>query len=375
MDSVSSSALLRTPLYSAHVAAGAKLVPFAGWEMPLHYGSQLAEHHAVRSGIGVFDVSHMAIFDLVGRDTIALLERVVANNVARLDAVGKALYGVALNEGGGVIDDLIVYRRAEGFRIVSNAGTRARVRDWLRACNSGGVAITEQPLAMLAVQGPRALEVFERASGVSELGSLAPFFAVERGDWMVARTGYTGEDGCEVMLPGDAARSLWDELLRLGAAPVGLGARDTLRLEAGLNLYGQDMDESTSPLVSNLGWTIAWTPAERNFIGRSALAAERAAGVAARLTGLVMESRGVLRHGQPVRTEAGLGVVTSGIFSPTLGYSIALARVPVAAASAIASATANRSVDHDCEVEIRGKWHPARLVKPPFVRRGQRVFE
>lgn len=366
MDSASQTSLLRTPLYPAHVAAGARLVPFAGWEMPLHYGSQLAEHHAVRGGCGVFDVSHMAIFDLSGAGALALLERVVANNVARLDAVGKALYGVALNEGGGVIDDLIVYRRAEGYRVVSNAGTRPRVRDWLAACNTSGVTITEQPLAMLAVQGPNALERFEQAAGWSDPGALATFSAQERGSWMVARTGYTGEDGCEVMLPGDEAVALWNELLRLGVTPVGLGARDTLRLEAGLNLYGQDMDESTSPLVSNLGWTIAWKPAERQFIGRAALEAERARGVGARLTGVVMEARGVLRHGQPVRTATGTGVVTSGIFSPTLGYSIALARVPQSAAN---------PAEHQCEVEIRGKWHPARLVKPPFVRSGQRVFE
>lgn len=366
MDSASQSPLLRTPLYPAHVAAGARLVPFAGWEMPLHYGSQLAEHHVVRSASGVFDVSHMAIFDLSGAGTTELLERVVANNVARLDAVGKALYGVALNENGGVIDDLIVYRRADGYRVVSNAGTRARVLEWFAACNTGGVHIVEQPLAMLAVQGPRALALFEQAAAWAGLDGLAPFSAVERGAWMVARTGYTGEDGCEVMLPGAEAMALWDELVRLGVAPVGLGARDTLRLEAGLNLYGQDMDESTSPLVSNLGWTIAWQPAERSFIGRAALEAARARGVDARLTGLVMEARGVLRHGQPVRTATGTGVVTSGIFSPTLGYSIALARVPKSASGASEQA---------CEVEIRGKWHPARLVKPPFVRSGQRVFE
>jgi len=366
MDSASDAPLLCTPLHPAHVAAGARLVPFAGWEMPLHYGSQLAEHHVVRSGSGVFDVSHMAIFDLSGAGATSLLERVVANNVARLDGVGKALYGVALNEQGGVIDDLIVYRRAEGYRVVSNAGTRARVREWLAACNSSGATIAEQPLAMLAVQGPRALQLFEQAADWADLGSLPSFSAAERGSWMVARTGYTGEDGCEVMLPGDEAMALWNELVRLGVTPVGLGARDTLRLEAGLNLYGQDMDESTSPLVSNLGWTIAWKPAERQFIGRAALEAERARGVGERLTGLVMEARGVLRHGQPVRTAVGMGVVTSGIFSPTLGYSIALARVPQNGSS---------PAEQQCEVEIRGKWHPARLVKPPFVRSGQRVFE
>jgi len=361
-DPVPGAALRRTPLHAAHVAAGARLVPFAGWEMPVHYGSQLNEHHAVRSGAGMFDVSHMAIIDLAGAGCRGFLRRVLANDVDRLTGIGKALYGVMLNESGGVIDDLIVYRRAEGYRIVSNAGTRERVVPWLRGQNTEGVEIAERDLAMIAVQGPAALERFTAVTGWPALTELAGFSAAERGEWMVARTGYTGEDGVEAMLPAADARRLWDDLAAVGVNPIGLGARDTLRLEAGLNLYGQDMDETTSPLVSNLGWTIAWEPAERAFIGRAALEAERAAGVAERLTGLVMEARGVLRHGQLVRTAAGEGVVTSGIFSPTLGYSIALARVPRLAKGA-------------CEVEIRGKLHPARIVKPPFVRRGVKVFE
>lgn len=362
-DSATTDApLRRTALYAQHAAAGARLVPFAGWEMPLHYGSQLNEHHAVRGGAGMFDVSHMAIIDLAGEGCRALLRRLVANDVDRLTAPGKALYGVMLNEAGGVIDDLIVYRRAMGYRVVSNAGTRARVLDWLAVQNREGVAIAERDLAMIAVQGPEALAKFESVTGSREAAALAPFHAAEHDGWMVARTGYTGEDGVEVMLPGPDAVRLWQDLAGAGVAPIGLGARDTLRLEAGLNLYGQDMDETTSPLVANLGWTIAWTPAERAFIGREALETLRASGVGERLTGLVMEARGVLRHGQPVRTPAGTGVITSGIFSPTLGYSIALARVPKAARGA-------------CEVEIRGKWHPARIVKPPFVRKGSKVFE
>jgi aminomethyltransferase len=361
--------LLRTPLYQAHVAAGARLVPFAGWEMPLHYGSQLNEHHIVRQRAGMFDVSHMAIFDISGAAARDLLQRVVANDVDRLDGVGKALYGVALNPQGGVIDDLIVYRLAEGYRVVSNAGTRDRVRGWLAACNTGAARIEEQPLAMIAVQGPEALKRFAEAlarvhgaqSDRTDWTSLPVFSAEVRGDWMIARTGYTGEDGLEVMLPAAAATGLWETLRAVGVEPIGLGARDTLRLEAGLNLYGQDMDEATGPLVANLGWTIAWQPEARAFIGREAVARDREQGVPHRLTGLVLEGRGVVRHGQTVRTEAGFGVITSGIFSPTLGYSIALARVP-------------RAARGGCEVEIRGKWHPARLVKPPFVRNGARVF-
>jgi aminomethyltransferase len=361
-DTLPDAPLRRTPLYAAHAAAGARLVPFAGWEMPVHYGSQLNEHHAVRGDSGMFDVSHMAIIDLAGAGCREFLQRVIANDVGRLTHAGKALYGVLLNPAGGVIDDLIVYRRDDGYRIVSNAGTRARVIAWLKEQNREAIVIVERDLAMIAVQGPRALERFAGVTGWTGLDELAPFNAAERDEWMVARTGYTGEDGVEAMLPAADAVQLWQALGHAGVAPIGLGARDTLRLEAGLNLYGQDMDESTSPLVANLGWTIAWKPSTRDFIGRTLLEAERAAGVSQRLAGLAMEARGVLRHGQLVRTAAGNGVVTSGIFSPTLGYSIALARVP-------------RQAEGACEVEIRGKPHPARIVKPPFVRNGRKVFE
>jgi len=363
MNDVAAGAdLRRTPLHALHAAAGAKLVPFAGWEMPLHYGSQLNEHQLVRRTAGVFDVSHMAIIDCAGAGCVALLQHLIANDVGRLAEPGKALYGVLLNEAGGVIDDLIVYRRADGYRVVSNAGTRARVLAWFNEHNRDGAELVERDLAMLAVQGPLALERFVAVTGWIGLDDLAPFSAAERGAWMAARTGYTGEDGIEVMLPAADAVTLWQDLVAAGVAPIGLGARDTLRLEAGLNLYGQDMDETTSPLVSNLGWTIAWKPDARQFIGRAVLEAQRSAGVPARLAGLVMEARGVLRHGQIVRTDSGTGIITSGIFSPTLGYSIALARVPKAAVGA-------------CEVEIRGKWLPARIVKPPFVRKGVKVFE
>jgi aminomethyltransferase len=286
----------------------------------------------------------------------------VANDVGRLDAVGRALYGVMLNERGGVIDDLIVYRREDGYRVVSNAGTRARVLAWLAEQNREGVAVAEAPLAMVAVQGPEAITRFEAATGWRGVAEIAPFRAVEQDGWMVARTGYTGEDGVEVMLPGGAAAGLWRALSEAGVTPAGLGARDTLRLEAGLNLYGQDMDETVSPLEANLGWTIAWKPETRDFVGRAALARQRADGVKRRLTGLVLEERGVLRHGQRVETGAGDGEVTSGIFSPTLGYSIALARVP-------------RDAQGECRVDMRGRWKTARLVKPPFVRHGKQVFE
>jgi aminomethyltransferase len=353
---------LRTPLYEAHVAAGGRMVEFAGWQMPLHYGSQLAEHQAVRQGAGVFDVSHMTVVDVSGAAARPFLRRLVANDVDRLDSAGRALYGVLLNDAGGVVDDLIVYRREGGYRMVVNAGTRAKVLDWLTAHNDEGVEVAEQSLAMLAVQGPEAIARFETVSGWRDVTGIAPFHAAERAGWMVARTGYTGEDGIEVILPGDAAQALWQGLLAAGVAPTGLGARDTLRLEAGLNLYGQDMDESVSPLEANLAWTIAWKPEDRNFIGRAALERQRADGVARRLAGLVLEGRGVLRHGTRVVTSSGDGVVTSGIFSPTLGYSIALARLP-------------RAAQGECQVELRGQLKPARIVKPPFVRHGRKVFE
>lgn len=349
----------RTPLFAAHQRHGAKLVDFAGWEMPLHYGSQLAEHHAVRGGVGMFDVSHMTIVDVFGDRRLEYLRRLVANDVAKLDAAGAALYGVLLNDEAGIIDDLIVYRGDRHYRLVVNAATRDGVWSWLQSHNLEQVTLVEQEQAMLAVQGPQAVDCFVRTTGCGVPDR--PFAARSHGDWLVARTGYTGEDGVEVMLPADAAEALWDELASAGAVPAGLGARDTLRLEAGLNLYGQDMDAQTSPLVSNLAWTVAWDPPEREFVGRAALAAERAAGPVHKLTGVVMQAKGVMRHGQTIHTDAGVGVLTSGIFSPTLGHSIALARLP-------------RAAKGDCEVELRGKRLPARIVRPPFVRHGERVY-
>lgn len=349
----------QTALYSLHVAAGARMVDFAGWDMPLNYGSQIEEHNAVRGGAGMFDVSHMTVVDLPDASARAFLKRLVANDVDKLTETGQALYGALLNDAGGVVDDLIVYRRASGYRAVVNAGTRDKVLDWFKARNDEGTTILERDLAMIAVQGPHAIARFEGVSGTSVAG-LASFNAIESGETMVARTGYTGEDGVEVILPGADAVRLWEALAEAGVSPAGLAARDTLRLEAGLNLYGQDMDETTTPLVSNMAWTVDWAP--RNFIGRQALEAQKAEGVPTRLTGLVMQGKGVLRHGQKVITAAGEGVITSGVFSPTLSTSIALARLPAKAAGA-------------AEVEIRGKRQPVHIVRPPFVRAGKRVYK
>lgn len=355
----------RTPLYDLHVALGAKLVDFGGWDMPLHYGSQVEEHHQVRQDCGVFDVSHMTIVDVAGAEAQAFLRRLLANDVARLEAPGKALYSAMLNEAGGIIDDLIVYRSAAGYRLVVNAATHDKDLAWMRAQSEGfAVELHERDdLAMLAVQGPHALErcaELVTPPRASLIRTLQPFHGQAEGDWFIARTGYTGEDGLEILLPADEAPGLLNDLVGAGIAPVGLGARDTLRLEAGLNLYGQDMDETVTPQAANLGWTVAWEPAERDFIGRAALEAQRAAGGAeTKLVGLVLEERGVLRAHQAVRVEGlGDGEITSGSFSPTLGKSIALARVP--------AGTGERA-----EVEIRGKWYPVRVVKPAFVRHGK----
>lgn len=347
----------RTPLYDAHVQAGGKMVEFGGWDMPLNYGSQIKEHETVRSAAGVFDVSHMTIIDVSGSAARDFLRHVVANDVDRLKVPGKALYGALLNEQGGVVDDLIVYRREAGYRCVVNASTRDKVLAWFARHNSAAVLAEREELAMLAIQGPNAVARYESLSG-NPVSDLKPFSALEVGSVMIGRTGYTGEDGVEVMLPAQDAVQLWQALLDAGVAPIGLAARDTLRLEAGLNLYGQDMTEATHPFESNIGWTVAMKPADREFIGRQALESVQASGVERKLTGLVLEAKGVMRHGYEVRTAHGVGEITSGIFSPTLGYSIALARVPAEAEGSV-------------EVDIRGKAVPARLVKPPFVRNGQ----
>lgn len=358
-----------TPLYDAHLAAGAKLVDFGGWDMPLHYGSQLEEHHQVRRHAGVFDVSHMTIVDVSGQDALAFLRYLLANDVAQLAADGDALYTPMLNEHGGIVDDLIVYRRPTNYRLVVNSSTRDKVMQWLQrqSQNFSVTLVHRADLAMLAVQGPEAVGLYGRLTNApgadaAALEALKPFKALEAGPVMISRTGYTGEDGIEIMVPAADADQLWQSLLQAGVQPCGLGARDTLRLEAGLNLYGQDMDDETSPLASRLGWTIAWEPADRDFIGRAALEAERQAGTELKIVGLVLETRGVMRHGQRVLTEVGDGIITSGLFSPTLGFSIALARVP-------------RSAKGACQVEIRGKAQPARIVRPPFVRHGQAAFK
>ena len=357
----------RTPLYEQHLALGAKMVDFGGWDMPLHYGSQVEEHHQVRRDCGVFDVSHMTVVDVSGPQAKAYLQHLLANDVERLQLLGKALYSGMLNEQGGVIDDLIVYLCADGYRVVVNASTRDKDIAWMEKQTAGfEVTLNERAeLAMLAIQGPQArLKTAELVSPARAtlINSLKPFQGLPDGEWFIARTGYTGEDGLEIMLPAGEAAAFLSELVGAGIAPIGLGARDTLRLEAGMNLYGQDMNEEITPLSANMAWTLVWEPQSRHFVGRAALQAQLDAGVADKLVGLVLEERGVLRAHQVVRINGvGEGEITSGSFSPTLGKSIALARVP--------AGTGERA-----EVEIRGKWYPVRVVQPNFVRHGKALI-
>ena len=360
-----------TVLHPKHLEAGAKMVDFHGWEMPINYGSQLEEHHVVRTQAGMFDVSHMTIVDLTGERVKAFLQHLLANDVAKLTTPGKALYSGMLTPEGGVIDDLITYYLDDSFyRMVVNSATRDKDLAWIRQHAAAfAVTVTEQPsLAMIAVQGPEAKALAAKVFSAEQNAAVAgmkPFFGVQAGDLFIATTGYTGEEGYEIVVPEHQACDLWQALLDAGVAPCGLGARDTLRLEAGMNLYGQDMDESISPLAANMAWTIAWEPSNRDFIGRVALEAQKAAGDQPKLVGLLMEEKGVLRTGMPVsftnaQGEVRTGVITSGSFSPTLGLSIALARVP-------------RDIGETAEVEIRKKLVTVKVTKPAFVRNGQKL--
>jgi aminomethyltransferase len=386
---------LRTPLYDSHLAAGAKMVDFSGWEMPIHYGSQIEEHHAVRRDAGMFDVSHMCALDLAGPDARGYLRHLLANDVTKLTRPGKALYSCMLDKTGGVIDDLIVYYFSpERYRIVVNAGTTDKDIAWMRAqlpgfnatlmvrrrSNDDAVALIAlqgpnaherrrtgvDAVAMIAVQGPNARERFwtafpDRRAATEPLGIFqAAELTSMSGDWLVARTGYTGEDGFEITVPADDAAGIWQALLAAGVKPCGLGARDTLRLEAGMNLYGQDMDEDITPYEAGLKWTVDLKDPARDFIGKSALEGRNARPVRNQFAGLLLLDRGVLRAHQKVVTPQGEGEITSGTFSPSLTQSIALARLP-----------AGVVIGSEVEVEIRDKRLKARVVKPVFVRNGK----
>ena len=355
----------KTILNATHRALGAKMVDFGGWDMPLNYGSQIEEHHVVRRDAGMFDVSHMTVVDLHGANTRAFLRRLLANSVDKLKVPGKALYSCMLNERGGVIDDLIVYfLREDFFRVVVNASTRAKDLAWIeKQAKAFAVEVTERAdLAMIAVQGPNArakVQTLLSSEVRAKAAKLGKFVAVEGDGLFIARTGYTGEDGYEIIVPQAQAVELWNKLQAAGVAPAGLGARDTLRLEAGMNLYGQDMDEGVSPWEAGLAWTVALDEG-RDFIGRNMLEKQKAHGNGRVMVGLVMDDKGVLRHGQRVVTPHGDGEILSGTFSPTLGKAIAFARVPAGTAV-------------EAQVDIRGKLVPVRVVKYPFVRDGKAI--
>lgn len=352
----------RTPLYDAHIAAGARMVDFGGWEMPINYGSQIEEHHHVRNNAGMFDVSHMTVVDIRGAQARLFLSYLLANDVAKLNAPGRAFYSCMLDEQGGVVDDLITYFLEETFfRVVVNAATHDKDMAWINSqARAFDIVVEERPeLAMIAVQGPVAREAVLAqlpSDDAAQAAGLKPFNAGQFGDLFIARTGYTGEDGFEISMPAEAATLLWDQLVAAGVAPCGLGARDTLRLEAGMNLYGQDMDESVTPLESGLGWTVALKD-ERAFVGKDALLEQKARGLENKLVGLVLQGRGVLRPGQRIVTDAGEGLITSGSFSPTLQKSIAFARIP-------------QNATQSCQVDIRGKLLDCSIVRPPFARNG-----
>lgn len=364
----------KTPLYPMHIKQAALMVDFAGWQMPLHYGSQIEEHHSVRNHAGMFDVSHMGILEIQGEIVQAFLRYLLPNNIDKAKAPGSALYTCLLNENGGVIDDLIVYYISPThYRLIVNASRTevdfAWIRDKAKQFSDKNIEVKlNKHSALIAVQGPLAVEklivaletyphLLETDNNQKVILNLKPFHFIQLGEFFIARTGYTGEKGFEIMLPADMAIELWEKLSLVGVRAIGLGARDTLRLEAGFNLYGQDMNESVTPLESNLQWTISFQPKERDFIGRQALEAQLAQGVSQKLVGIKLLDKGVLRPLQNIIVqEQNVGIITSGTFSPTLKQSIGLARIQSA-------------VEGSCLVHIRDKNLNAQIVVPPFVRR------
>ena len=362
--------IAKTTLHDIHLSLHAKMVDFHGWDMPLHYGSQLEEHQIVRQDAGVFDVSHMTIVDILGAGGRQFLRKLLANDVDQLAHNGRALYSCMCNEHGGIIDDLIVYQRAsDNYRIILNSATRTHDLEWIRAKSEGfAVGLQERSdLAMVAVQGPKAIEKCLTVLNPPEadaISTLTQFECVDVGDWFFARTGYTGEDGLEIVLPAKEVKDFWNSLLKAGIKPCGLAARDTLRLEAGMLLYGQDMDETTTPLESGLEWTVKLDPhQERDFIGSGAILSQKRQGVARKLVGLVLEDKGIMREGQSIIINGSVvGAITSGTYSPTLAKSIALARIPFDSKGQVL-------------VDIRGKLLTARITKPRFVKQGRSLID
>ncbi|AJC49280.1 glycine cleavage system aminomethyltransferase GcvT [Allofrancisella guangzhouensis] len=358
--------MLKTPLYECHLAANAKMVDFSGWSMPINYGSQIQEHNNVRENCGLFDVSHMLAIDIKGKDAENFLRNLLANDVAKLES-NQAQYGCMLDHKAGIVDDLITYKiSSEHFRIVVNAGNRESDVAWFikNATNFDVKIIPQQDLAIVAVQGPKAVEVIKQTLPIEIINKvlkLKPFTFSVFDKWMFARTGYTGEDGFEIILPAENAVEFWNKLIKLGAAPAGLGARDTLRLEAGMHLYGSDMDINTTPLERGLGWSVDLSDESRDFIGKKALLAAKVKGVDTRWVGIVLKSKGVLRAAQEIVFGNGeTGYITSGSFSPTLKVAIALAYIP--------------KEGNNPKVNIRGKLLEVEVVKPKFVKNGKSLI-
>jgi len=363
---VDAAALLHTPLHGEHVALGARLVPFAGWEMPVQYAGIVEEHNAVRGAAGMFDVSHMGRFEVHGPDAGRFLRYVSTWDVTSL-APGAGHYAAACREDGGILDDVYVFRlEDERWLIVVNASNAPKMRDWM----AGHVAQFDARLvdryhstAMIAVQGPEALARLDAVVGADLVRSLKPRRCGET-DWkghtlFASRTGYTGEDGLELVIDARGGPALWRALLEAGVTPCGLGARDTLRLEAALALYGNDIDEDTNPFEIGLDWVVTLDDGA-NFLGRGALVAARDRGAGRQLVCLRALGRGIMRHGHAIRNGgAGVGVVTSGGFSPTLGVSIGLGFVPPTRAD----------VGGRLEVDVRGKALPVEVVQRPFYKR------
>ncbi|MCK5719228.1 MAG: glycine cleavage system aminomethyltransferase GcvT [Thiomargarita sp.] len=358
----------KTPLYQIHIENNAKMIDFSGWDMPLHYGSQIQEHHQVRSNAGIFDVSHMTIIDIIGCQARKFLRYLLANDVNRLQEPGKALYSCMLNEQGGVLDDLIIYfMNEEHFRLVVNAATREKDMAWIQQqAQNFSVSIEERSdLAMLAVQGsqaPKKLLAILPKNFQNSVAKLKPFHATWNESLFIARTGYTGEDGFEIILANQIALDWANKIIAADILPIGMGARDTLRLEAGMNLYGSDMDENYSPLEAGLSWTVAFKPTDRDFIGRVPLEIQLKHGKHKIMLGLILQAKGILRNHQPVFVnEQQIGEITSGSFSPTLNTSIAFARLQA-------------GEYQELTVKVRNKQLVAKVVKLPFVRHGKACY-
>ena len=350
----------KTPLNKSHIELGAKMVNFSNWEMPISYSSLIEEHNAVRSTVGIFDVSHMSVFDFDGDNQVAFFEKIFANDIKKIYKDNKAIYGALLNEEGGILDDLIIYHANNKFRLVSNCSTREQNRQWFEkhAIEFGVKVMERSDMGILAIQGPDALNKILKIKEIdNQVNTLQSFGCMFEGDKLYARTGYTGEDGLELIVPTKDINHLWDQALELGCTPIGLGARDTLRLEAGLNLYGNDMTINNHPYESNMGWTIDMSDDSREFIGKDALLSIDQS-KSQKIVGIILQDKGILRSGYEITHEQGKGVVLSGSYSPTLQSSIGLARV-------------DQGYKENGKVMIRNKLLNIDFVSPRFLEQGK----